>query len=43
MKKQTKKETLEDAFIALTGHDIRAQDAAGADHMRMHAKMWGRR
>ena len=42
LKKQTGKQLLEDAFIELTGYDIRKK-SAGADHMRTHAKVWGRR
>jgi ABC-2 type transport system ATP-binding protein len=42
LKKQTGTELLEDAFIKLTGYDIR-KESAGADHMRTHAKVWGRR
>jgi ABC-2 type transport system ATP-binding protein len=42
LKKQTGKELLEDAFIALTGYDIR-KESAGSDRMRTHARMWGRR
>ena len=42
LKKQTGTELLEDAFIELTGYDIR-KESAGADHMRTHAKVWGRR
>jgi hypothetical protein len=36
--------TLEDAFIALTGHSIREVDAAPIDRMRMMRRVWlGRR
>lgn len=42
LKKQTGQELLEDAFIKLTGYDIR-KELAGSDHMRTHAKVWGRR
>jgi ABC-2 type transport system ATP-binding protein len=42
LKKQTGKELLEDAFIELTGYDIR-KESAGTDSMRTHAKVWGRR
>ncbi len=34
--------TLEDAFITLTGHALR-EESAGAENMRTHAKVWGRR
>lgn len=42
LKRQANKPTLEEAFIELTGHDLRAE-SAGADAMRAHAKVWGRR
>lgn len=32
--------SLEEAFIALTGKNIRADEAGAADHMRQHAKLW---
>jgi len=35
LKQRTKKKTLEDAFIALTGHAIRAENAETGRHMRM--------
>jgi ABC-2 type transport system ATP-binding protein len=35
--------TLEDVFIKLTGHAIRAADADPADEMRVQARMWGGR
>jgi len=31
--------TLEDAFIALTGHGIRPEEASGRDHLRRQVKM----
>lgn len=40
---QTKKETLEDAFLAFTGHVIRDEEANASDSLRMHRRMWGRR
>lgn len=43
LKQETNTETLEDAFLALTGHTIRPQDATGMDNMREAARMWGRR
>jgi len=39
---QTKTKTLEDAFIKLTGRDIRKQEATAADHMRVRSRMWRR-
>lgn len=41
LKEKTKTDNLEEAFLALTGHDIRPEDAAN-DMMRMGAKMWRR-
>jgi ABC-2 type transport system ATP-binding protein len=44
LKKQTKKSTLEDAFLSLTGHAIRDEQAGSIDMMRQHRRMWtGRR
>jgi ABC-2 type transport system ATP-binding protein len=45
LKKKTKTASLEDAFLALTGRQIREEQATGADHMRMRRAMWtgGRR
>ncbi len=42
LKQQTGKETLEDAFLSLTGHAIRAEEATSADHMRTMHKMFRR-
>lgn len=42
--KKTKKKTLEDAFLSLTGNDIREESAGAVDAMRMHRQAWrGRR
>jgi len=43
LKKQTGTELLEDAFIKLTGYDLRKESAGGADHMRTRSRAWGRR
>lgn len=43
LKEQTKTNSLEDAFLALTGKQIREQEASARDGMRMHRRMWGRR
>jgi ABC-2 type transport system ATP-binding protein len=45
IKEQTKTETLEEAFLTLTGSTIRDESAGSADQMRQFAKMWqgGRR
>ena len=40
LKKQTGKTLLEDAFIALTGTEIRDETVSSAESMRMHRKMW---
>ncbi len=40
---QTKKDTLEDAFLSYTGHVIRDEEASSSDSMRMHRRMWGKR
>ncbi len=43
LKQQTKSESLEQAFLALTGSSIRDESATSADQMRQVAKMWGQR
>src|SRR5712692_11259356 len=44
LKQQTSTNTLEDAFLALTGTSIRNEQGSGLDQMRNMAKMWsGRR
>ena len=43
LKRQTGAELLEDAFIKLTGYDIRKELSDGASRMRSHARAWGRR
>ena len=43
LKQQTNAETLEQAFLALTGTTIRDEDASNVDQMRNFAKMWTRR
>jgi ABC-2 type transport system ATP-binding protein len=42
LKKETGKESLEDAFIALTGNKIRSDEAGSLDQMREHARVWRR-
>jgi ABC-2 type transport system ATP-binding protein len=42
LKAQTERDTLEDAFLALTGSAIRDETAGSADQMRQVAKAWGR-
>jgi ABC-2 type transport system ATP-binding protein len=44
LREETGGRTLEDAFIALTGHSIREDEAAPVDRMRMMRRVWrGRR
>ncbi len=43
LKQQTGKETLEDAFLELTGNLIRKEDASATDRMRSMGRMLGRR
>lgn len=40
LKKETDTKTLEDAFLSLTGREIRQDEATGADRMRQARKMW---
>ncbi len=40
LKKQTNTATLEDAFLQLTGHKIRDEEASGVEHMRMRRQLW---
>jgi ABC-2 type transport system ATP-binding protein len=42
LKEQTETESLEDAFLALTGTAIREEAAGAADQMRQIARMWRR-
>lgn len=42
LKKQTKKPTLEDAFLDLTGHTIRDEEASAIDALRQRRRMWHR-
>lgn len=41
LKAQTNTETLEDAFLALTGRALREETASGIDQMRMRRRMFG--
>ncbi len=41
LKEKTKSKSLEDAFLKLTGHTIREEEASGADVMRLHRRVWG--
>ena len=42
LQERTKTESLEGAFLALTGSALRDEDAGSADQMRRFAKMWRR-
>ncbi len=42
LKRQTNKDSLEDAFLELTGRDIREESASGLEHMRMMRRARGR-
>jgi ABC-2 type transport system ATP-binding protein len=42
LKERTQSASLEDAFIALTGHAIRDESASPMDRMRAVGKIWGR-
>jgi ABC-2 type transport system ATP-binding protein len=39
LKKETKTDTLEEAFLSLTGHEIRDEEANATDRMRQHRMM----
>ncbi len=45
LKANTGKDSLEDAFLELTGHAIREEEVSGTDRMRARSRMWhgGRR
>jgi ABC-2 type transport system ATP-binding protein len=43
LKKRTKSRSLEDAFLHLTGKNMRQEEAHGIDTLRMQGRMWGRR
>ena len=43
LKKQTKTESLEEAFLQLTGRAIREEEVSGIDRLRMRRGMWRRR
>jgi ABC-2 type transport system ATP-binding protein len=40
LKAKTKTDTLEAAFLQLTGHQIRAEEVSSSDQMRMARRMW---
>ncbi len=43
LKKNTGTESLEEAFLKLTGNAIRSDEASSMDTLRSQAKMWGRK
>jgi ABC-2 type transport system ATP-binding protein len=43
LKKKTRTKSLEDAFIKLTGRNIREQEGSALDNMRLRRRVWGRR
>ncbi len=40
LKVETRTKSLEEAFLSLTGHKIRDEEAGSVDHMRMHNQLW---
>ncbi len=42
LKKKARKKSLEEAFLKLTGHKIRDEDAGSKDLMRMNRRLWRR-
>lgn len=40
LKKKTKKKTLEEAFIELTGREIREEKVTGVDKLRLRRRLW---
>lgn len=43
LKTQTKTSSLEEAFLSLTGHQIREEEASGVDQLRMRRRIFGGR
>ncbi len=43
LKERTATDSLEDAFLALTGYEIRAEQASGSDHLRAMGRAFGSR
>ena len=41
--KKTKTDSLENAFLKLTGHTVREDEAGSIDNLRQMGKMWGRK
>jgi ABC-2 type transport system ATP-binding protein len=42
LREKTKTLSLEDAFLSLTGHGIRDEEAGAIEHLRMRRRMWRR-
>ncbi len=42
LKRKTKSSTLEDAFLQLTGHEIREEEAGAIDNLRLGRRLWRR-
>jgi ABC-2 type transport system ATP-binding protein len=42
LKQKTGKDNLEDAFLALTGHEIRPEEASNIENMRIRRRAWNR-
>jgi ABC-2 type transport system ATP-binding protein len=42
LKTRTNSETLEDAFLKLTGYALREEEAGSAESLRLHSRMWRR-
>jgi ABC-2 type transport system ATP-binding protein len=43
LKEKTKTKTLEDAFLSLTGKEIRDEESSGKDQLRLRHRLWTRR
>ena len=43
LKKQTKTNSLEEAFLKLTGSTIREEQSSGVDHLRSMRRMWSKK
>jgi ABC-2 type transport system ATP-binding protein len=43
LKKEKSVDSLEDAFLAFTGHALREEEASSLDNLRMMGRMWRRK
>jgi ABC-2 type transport system ATP-binding protein len=43
LKSKTKSKTLEEAFLSITGHEIRNEEAGAIEHLRQRRQVWGGR